>query len=45
VLANLQRKANQADKMFTQIVAEMNQALGIDSRIKYNVKEEIPSWL
>jgi hypothetical protein len=45
VMRNLQRKAEQADEMFSHLVAEMNHALGIE-RTKTNVKQlEIPSWL
>jgi hypothetical protein len=45
VMRNLQRKAEQADEMFSHLVAEMNHALGLE-RTKTNVKQlEIPSWL
>ena len=45
VLANLQRKAAQADKMFSNLVAQMNRAQKID-RAKYGVQQTgVPSWL
>jgi hypothetical protein len=45
VMRNLQRKAAQADEMFSHLVAEMNHALGIE-RTKTTVKQlEIPTWL
>lgn len=45
VLRNLQRKAAQADKMFSSLVAEMNAALAIATAARFNVQEEIPAWL
>lgn len=45
VKSNLQRKANQADRMFTALVAHMNDALQV-KRAKYGTTEmEVPSWL
>lgn len=45
VLANRQRKAAQASKMFDSLVAHMREGMKID-RTKYGTKqEEIPSWL
>jgi hypothetical protein len=44
VLANLQRKSRQADKMFDQLVAHMNKARGVDSH-QYDKKAVIPEWL
>lgn len=44
VLANLQRKADQADQMFTSLVAHMNQARAIDAH-KYTDTLEVPAWL
>lgn len=44
VLANLQRKADQADQMFTELVAHMNAARGVD-RYRYENRLELPSWL
>lgn len=44
VLANLQRKSDQADRMFTELVAHMNQAQSIDAH-RYNKTLEVPAWL
>jgi len=45
VLKNLQRKAAQADKMFANLVAQMNSAMAIDRYNNFNKTEELPSWL
>lgn len=44
VLANLHRKAAQADEMFTELVAHMNQALSVDPYV-YDQRIEVPAWL
>jgi hypothetical protein len=44
VLANLQRKSGQADRMFTKLVAHMNHARTIDAH-RYNTPLEVPTWL
>lgn len=44
VLANLQRKAKQADAMFTELVAHMNEARAIDPHV-YDKELELPTWL
>lgn len=44
VLGNLQRKADQADEMFTSLVAHMNDALNID-QVTYDKPVEVPAWL
>jgi hypothetical protein len=44
VLANLQRKADQADRMFSELVAHMNNARSIASH-QYTNKLEVPAWL
>lgn len=44
VLANLQRKAEQADRMFTELVNHMNQARAIDGH-DYSTPLEVPAWL
>jgi hypothetical protein len=44
VLANLQRKADQADAMFTALVEHMNHARDID-RVAYDNPVEVPAWL
>lgn len=45
VMRNLQRKAAQADTMFSHLVAEMNQALAIERANNMTKQMEIPSWL
>lgn len=45
VLKNLQRKAQQADKMFDALVEHMNAAVKVDRGIKFTQREELPSWL
>lgn len=45
VAQNLQRKAAAADRMFTNLVAEMQNELGIASKHSFTQKEEIPAWL
>lgn len=44
VLANLQRKAEQADRMFTSLVAHMSDAMTVQSA-DYNNEIEVPQWL
>ena len=44
VLANLQRKAEQADTMFTALVQHMNDARDVD-RATYEGEIEVPAWL
>ena len=45
VVRNLQRKATQADKMFSNLVAEMNNARSIDRVNNMTQKLELPSWV
>jgi hypothetical protein len=45
VLANLQRKAGQADRMFSSLVAEMHSEQVIDRASKFAKQMEIPEWL
>lgn len=45
VLANLQRKAAQADRMFSNLVAEMNAAMAIDRAARFDSHMEVPAWL
>jgi hypothetical protein len=45
VLRNLQRKAEQADKMFSNLVAQMNAAQAIDRSSQFTKPQELPSWL
>ncbi len=42
---NLQRKALQADRMFTTLVAAMNNSQSIGRDVSYTKKQEIPAWL
>ena len=43
-IENLRRKQNQADEMFSKLVAEMNNSLGINNSVNYDKKVEIPKW-
>ena len=45
VIANQKRKAEQADRMFTNLVAAMNDAISIDRASHFAKKQELPSWL
>lgn len=45
VMQNLKRKAVQADTMFTELVAHMNDAIHIDSARTFTKMEEVPKWL
>jgi hypothetical protein len=45
VMKNLQRKAVQADEMFTRLIAEMNNATNVTNTLNLSKKERIPSWL
>lgn len=45
VLKNLKRKSEKADAMFTNLVAEMNNASGLSRINQFNKKTEMPSWL
>jgi hypothetical protein len=45
VLKNLQRKAAQADEMFTNLVEQMQMGMGIALASKFQDKQEVPSWL
>jgi SNF2 family DNA or RNA helicase len=45
VLKNLQRKSIAADKMFSQLVANMNDAISINRSEKFKQIEEVPQWL
>jgi SNF2 family DNA or RNA helicase len=42
---NMRRKAELADKMFTSLVSEMNNAIGIKKVNTATNKTEVPSWL
>lgn len=45
VMANLQRKAKAADRMFTALVEQMNEALHIKRSNEFTTAEEVPDWL
>lgn len=45
VMRNLQRKADQADEMFSRLVAEMNNALAIERANNMTKKVQVPAWL
>jgi hypothetical protein len=44
-LDNLQRKADQADRMFTALVSHMGQAMAVRRSTPYTVDVRVPSWL
>jgi hypothetical protein len=45
VLNNLQKKSRACDKMFSELVEHMNDALGIKNKTVFEKKMEVPSWL
>ena len=45
ILENLTRKKVAAEGMFANLVAEMNNAIGIDRSIHHSTNIEVPSWL
>jgi hypothetical protein len=45
VVKNMQRKAAQAESMFENLVAEMNNASGLNRVSKFNKKGDVPAWL
>lgn len=44
VLANLHRKAAQADEMFSELVRHMNAAAAVEPYV-YDQRIEVPAWL
>lgn len=42
---NMRRKAMSADRMFSLLVAHMNEAIRIESGEKFTVKAEVPAWM
>lgn len=44
-LRNLQRKSDQADKMFDALTMHMRDALGIQRGTDYEIPVEVPSWV
>ena len=45
VMQNLLRKSEQADKMFTALVREMNDSIRIRDNKDFSTKQELPTWL
>jgi len=45
VLKNLQRKSQQADAMFTRLVAHMHEAMSLARSTDFTTPSEVPSWL
>jgi uncharacterized Zn finger protein len=45
VKENLRRKSEAADRMFTELVAHMNDAMRLDRGAKYERAVEVPAWL
>lgn len=45
ILGNVKRKAAQADVMFSNLVAEMNNATKVERSINFTKQERIPQWL
>ncbi len=45
VTANLQKKQNKADQMFSAMIAEMNHSMAVELADKHVNKLELPSWL
>lgn len=45
ILQNMQRKSRQADAMFETLIAEMNNALGVQYVAPINKPQELPTWL
>ncbi len=45
VMKNLQRKAVAADKMFSELVKHMNDAMHIERRVEFTKQVSVPAWL
>ncbi len=45
VLANLKRKATQADRMFKAMIEHMSEAIHVDRDRDFGTKEDMPAWL
>lgn len=45
IMRSLQRKAEQADEMFSALIAHMNNAARIDREDRFTTPLEVPSWL
>ncbi len=44
-LANLQRKANAADRMFESLVAHMHRGVGVRNAQTFDQKGSVPTWM
>jgi hypothetical protein len=44
-LDNLQRKADQADRMFSALVSHMGDAMHVERSKGYETTTEVPAWL
>jgi hypothetical protein len=45
VMANLQRKAKAADRMFSALVEQMNYSMKVERSSAFTMEQEIPAWL
>lgn len=45
VMLNLKRKAEAADKMFSNLVSYMNESIRVDRLVRFTEEEFLPSWL
>jgi hypothetical protein len=45
VIGNLQRKAVAADRMFSSLVAEMDNALHLERSNVFTTPTEVPEWM
>jgi hypothetical protein len=45
IQANVQRKAEQAERMFTALTAHMRDVLTIDRAVRYEQTVEVPAWV
>jgi hypothetical protein len=45
VQQSLQRKSEQADQMFTELVAHMTDAMGVRRLAEFDTPMEVPQWL
>lgn len=42
---NMRRKSEAADRMFSELVAHMGEAMRIDGSVHFNQETEVPAWL
>jgi hypothetical protein len=45
IIKNLQRKAKQADEMFSRLVSYMGQAVSLARKTEFTLPSEVPAWL